>query len=232
MKTKKAKYLVPLIFLVVFLLAILFSLLVRHYTQVPKVDNELTDIEEIEDYLQLISEENKISPELVVITDEINVPEINNNLDEIKQDLSDPELLVSFLNKNFDLSIETAFVAKDPQEFFASKTGNGLDVAVFSAQILYPEISITGVIRYDYLSQDNEKKSHFVAVFRDSQSPKYLTLNQLGKVEIYSYGRSFIDLIRHEQERLNVKISRYAHFPRNSLDLSEVIEPFSWQYLD
>lgn len=232
MKTKNSKYLIPLIFIVVFLLAILLALLLWQYGSSKKVDDDLKVVEDDIKYVEEVLEENKVSPGLVAISDDIILPDINSSFEDIKEELSNPEVLVAFLNQHFDLNKDSRFIAQEPEEFFNNKSGNAVDLAVFSAQILYPKAPITSVIRYDYLNEEAEEKSNFVVVFRGSQSPKYISLNQLGEVKMYVYGRSYLDLIRNEERNLNIKVLSYAHFSRNNLDLSEVVEPFTWQLID
>lgn len=169
----------------------------------------------------------------VIIPDDLDIPEYSDDLDEIKSDLANSEVLVAFLNQNFNLDNSTSFIAKDPVDLYNLGFGNVTDVALFAAYILSPNLQLTFVIRYDYITASGEEGSHFVTVFRDhDDSSKYITVGLNGEVEMYAnYGSSFVDLVRNEESRLKVKAIRWALFSSSQLDLSEVISPFTWQNL-
>ena len=59
---------------------------------------------------------------------------------------------------------------------------------------------------------------HTVAIFRDKDAPKYLSISQ-GKIEIIAHGWSFADLIKKEESRANIKINKYAFFEPGTINL-------------
>ncbi len=232
MKKKKnnSKYLFPLLFLVMVLLAILIIVI---FWQINQKTTSAPSFENLVQEKEKIMDKNKIESDLLTSPESIIAPSVNNELESIGEELKNPYVLVEFINENFDLDFsDYSLVAQAPEIFYQKKEGNSVDVAVFSANSLKTLSSLAGIIRYDYLNEEGEEESRFLTYFRYNNNPKYLTLNQDNQVEMYTYGRSFRDLIKNEEDRLNVKVFRYALFSVGSLDLSEVREPFSWQYLD
>lgn len=236
MKTKKSKNIVFLSILIVLLFIIFLVLILLQPKEVDldlKSDYNLNGQDEsyeVEEDQPIL--DNRQMKEKIIISDDIEIPEFNDDLDVIKSELTDTKVLVSFLNKNFNINNSYSLVAQDPVDFYNTRAGNITDVAVFAGKIISSEIILTFVFRYDYLDLNNNKNSHFVAIFRDKDNtPKYITVGLDGEVEIYSYGSTFLDLIENEEARQEVRATGWALFPVNELDLSEVLSPFTWQEL-
>jgi hypothetical protein len=151
---------------------------------------------------------------------------ITEDFDNIVATLSSSEALVDFLNSYFEREKREGFVAYSPQEFYQKERGTAYDFAVFAAYVLRKNGFEAGVIRFNYRN-NGEKRSHTVTVFRDTDLPKYITVTD-GDVEIFHHGWSFNELIKAEEERLNVKISEYAYFPSGITDLTDPLEGYSW----
>lgn len=130
--------------------------------------------------------------------------------DEIKS-LDSPAKIADYLKNNFTISGTEKDAALEPKDFLAAKTGNTGDVAVFAAYVLDYHNFEAGVIRYSASGQNNPGKEsfHSVAIFRDKDTPEYLSINS-GKIEIIAHGWSFADLIKKEESLLNIKIGKYA----------------------
>jgi len=153
-----------------------------------------------------ITNPNKIVAETSEIFDE----EIN------KLDL--PDKIVNYLKDNFTISdteIDTALI---PKEFFTAKTGGTQDAAVFMAYVLNYHGFEAGVIRYAGTSQGKDL-IHTVAIFRDKDTPKYLSISN-GKIELIAHGWSFADLIKKEESRISGNIQKYAFFESGVTNLS------------
>ena len=154
--------------------------------------------------------------------------------------LSLPDSLENFLNSNFNIQeivylLNTYFTFKDsssllainPEDFFIKQEGSALDFAFFVMQVLKVDNLEAGVVRYDY----DTDQSGFVAIFRDLDLPKYIVATNQG-VFLVHHGWSFADLIKMEEERLQVKINRYAYFPPNGNDFTEPVFGYEWIYLN
>jgi len=159
--------------------------------------------------------------------EKVEVPPMPETLAEAVTVLNTPQVLVAFLNKYFTIEERPGLVAYTPDEFFEKRKGADYDFAVFAAYILRKNRFEAGVIRFDY-KVDDQEKTHTVAIFRDVDLPKYLTVTDRG-VETFAHGWSFEDLIKAEEQRLNVKIDRYAYFPANTTDLTEPLPYYPWQ---
>jgi hypothetical protein len=144
----------------------------------------------------------------------------------INSELNTPENLVEFLN-TFKIRERDSLVAYTPEEFYQKEKGATHDFAVFVAHVLKENNFETGVIRYNYRI-DGKEKTHTVAVFRDVDTPKYITVTDKG-IEMLPYGWSFSDLIKAEEERLGADIYQYTFFPVGVTDLTKPAEGYDWQ---
>ena len=147
---------------------------------------------------------------------------------EAIEKLNTPQKLISFLNKNFTIQERDGYKAYDPDEFLLQKKGSSHDLAVFCAYILSKNEYEAGVIRFNYLSEDGEKESRSVTVFRDVDLPKYITVTNEG-IKMFHYGWSFEDLCLAEEKRLNIQIFEYVFFPAGIFDLTDPLKGYQWR---
>lgn len=159
----------------------------------------------------------------------VNQLELKDDYASFKQQDLNDQSLVSFLNNNFTFDEYKSLVALSPDDFYQAQAGSAIDLAVFVVDALSSQVVATGVLRFDYQIENGDKKEHAVAVYRDKELPKYITLGTQSEVEIYHHGWSFTELIAAEEIRLGAKIDRYAYFPVGALDLSEAKDPYEWQ---
>jgi len=160
-------------------------------------------------------------------TAEVKAPPMPETLEEAVKILNTPQVLKAFLNKYFTIEERPGLIAYTPEEFFEKRKGASYDFAVFTAYVLRQNLFEVGVVRFNYRVND-EKRTHTVAVFRDVDLPKYITVTDRG-VEIFHHGWSFEDLIKAEEQRLNVKVYEYAFFPADVNDLTEPLKDYPWQ---
>lgn len=238
MKKKKneSKYLIPLIFLVISLFIILLVFIVIKSTQKDEViekDEKRTSLEiPINDNEEIIEEETMVS-NLLSIPENINAPSVDSDLESIKTELQNPYVLMKFINENFNIdSSDLSLIAREPEVFYETKEGSLVDAILFSARALKTMTSLVGIIRYDYLNASGEQESRLITYFRYNNNPKYITVNQESKLEMYSNSQAFENIIRNEESRLSINSFRFGLLPINILDFSELIEPATWQYLD
>jgi hypothetical protein len=150
------------------------------------------------------------------------------NLTEFIDNLETSQQLVNYLNKYFHLQERDDYQTKTPEEFFNDKVGNEFDFLVFASWALNEKLDIVGLIRYEYLNSVNVYSKGAV-VFRDSDNtPRQLSFID-HKFTISEYGNSFRALIRYKEEKLDIKVNRWAYFPVGVYDLSKPKSPFSWQ---
>ncbi len=167
---------------------------------------------------------------LIPLNQEINNKlELKDNLLEFKEQNLNDQTLVAFLNNNFSFYEYDSLIALNPADFYQSRSGSAIDLAVFIADVLSPQVVAVGVLRFDYYDKNKNKQEHAVAIYRDKDLPKYITLGVQGDVEIYHHGWSFTELIAAEEVRLGATINRYAYFPEGLLDLTEPQSPYEWQ---
>ena len=158
---------------------------------------------------------------------EVVVPPMPETLVEAVKILNTSQVLAAFLNEYFTIEERPGLIAYSPQEFFEKRKGAAYDFTVFAAYILRQNRFEVGIIRFNY-RVSNQEGTHMVTVFRDVDLPKYLTVTDRG-VEIFHHGWSFADLIKAEEQRLNVKVYEYAYFPANITDLTEPPKGYPWQ---
>lgn len=175
-------------------------------------------------YFVLIVPKQAGEPEFM---ETVDIPPMPETLAEAVKILNTSQILVAFLNKYFTVEERPGLVAYVPEEFFEKQGGTDYDFAVFAAYILRQNRFEAGIIRFNYLANEKEG-THTVTVFRDVDLPKYLTVTDR-RVEIFHHGWSFADLIKAEEQRLNVNIYEYAYFPANTTDLTEPIPGYPWQ---
>ena len=159
--------------------------------------------------------------------DKVEVPPMPETLVETVKILNTSQILSAFLNEYFAIEERPGLVAYTPREFFEKRKGADHDFAVFAAYILRQNRFEVGLIRFNYRVNDQEG-THTVTVFRDVDLPKYLTVTDQG-VEIFHHGWSFAELIKAEEQRLNVKVYEYTYFPANIIDLTEPLKDYPWQ---
>jgi hypothetical protein len=86
---------------------------------------------------------------------------------------------------------------------------------------------VVGVLRYDFVA-DQEDKSSVLVVFRQDNQPAYISFSESEVLLFNYYGSSFRDLLRAEETRLDMKVSRYAYFPSDVDDFSKPVDSFEW----
>ncbi len=174
------------------------------------------------------NKDEKESSDNIVENEKEDLPDEINSLDKFIDNIEGSSDLVEHLNKYFSLKERDGFETKTPKEFFADKGGNHFDFLVFSRHVLSEKLQIVFLIRYEYL-ENNKTESRAVVVFRDEDNePRHISFSG-DTIERMEYGNSSRALIRFEEDRLNIEISRWAYFPLNNYDLSEVKYPYSWQ---
>jgi hypothetical protein len=133
------------------------------------------------------------------------------------------EAIVLYLNNNYSLNNSEDLLATEVGD---RKELSQADFAYYTSSLL-KEIGIeAGVIRYE-----SDDLVNLVLVFRNDDLPKYIAFSEEGLV-VKHHGWSFQDLIKSEEERLDIIINRYLYFPFNTKDFREAISPFEWEYLN
>jgi cbb3-type cytochrome oxidase subunit 3 len=220
--------------LIFFLIIILFiTLFVIVFWQVNKEMEEeeprsfLLE-EEIEEFiLDTREEEREESPTVLELDYSQKLPSSDISFFEAVSELNNSSLLTRFINEYFIITTEKRYRAKSPEEFFKEKEGNIFDLAVFTAYILKQNNIYSGIIRYNY----QDSASVATTVFREGDIPKYFVYEG-GELKIYHHGWSFLELIRTEEERLNIEIDEYAYFLVGDTDLSQPKEPYKWEEVE
>jgi len=180
------------------------------------------------------------APKIDVATDQINQQEKmkpeesvggknNENAAPVSEfeavlaQLNASEKIAAYLKDNFSIADNESETALSPADFFAKKSGGPQDAAVFAASVLKRHGFESFVLRYK--GEINGRPfSHAVAVFRDTDVPKYLTADSSG-IDLTAHGWSFEDLLKKEEERTKASISGYAVFAPDTLNLI----PASWE---
>lgn len=197
------KYLTSVIIGIVFLLILIIILLV-----LPQ--EELEEKEKVTDF------------EISLV--ELNIEKIDN-VEDLKQELNSLEKIISYLPEHYNLS-DDELVARDLETVVISDSLSKADYAYLSSYLLKNIGIEPAVIRYDYGDLSN-----LVVLFRNEDVPVYLYLSD-NALKVDHHGWSFADLIKAEEARLDIDIERYAYFPYGTLNFSEAISPYEWQYLD
>ena len=73
-------------------------------------------------------------------------------------------------------------------------------------------------------NKDGNESQNYVVIFRDGDTPRYLTYTTSG-FEAFEAGWSAKDLCQIEEERLNIKTSKYTTFIAGIIDFSN---PLTW----
>jgi hypothetical protein len=167
----------------------------------------------------------------------IEAVEVNTNLDiknigesyaEVLNEIDSPTKLVAFLDQYFSFNTNNQeLLAKSPEEFLNDKGGSIYDYAHFSARVLDDLGLVVGVLRYDFVA-DQEDKSSVLVVFRQDNQPAYISFSESEVLLFNYYGSSFRDLLRAEETRLDMEVSRYAYFPSDVDDFSKPVDSFEW----
>lgn len=169
-------------------------------------------------------EEGADLPSVLELDYSQELPSADISFFEAVSKLNNSSLLTRFINEYFKITSEKRYKAKTPEEFFQQKEGNIFDLAVFNAYILKQNNIFSGIIRYNY----QDSASLATTVFREGDTPKYFVY-QDGELKVYHHGWSFLELIKTEEARLNIKIDEYAYFLPGNTDLSQPKEPYSWE---
>ncbi|MCF7820609.1 MAG: hypothetical protein K9M44_04035 [Candidatus Pacebacteria bacterium] len=171
-----------------------------------------------------IDENLKVS--LPVNVENVEIDDKYDDVETIKKEVNSSSELVAYLSKNYSLEDTNNLVAKDLEVIVSSDKLNLADFSYLSSYLFKNMGLEPGVIRYEYGGENN-----LVVVFRDKDAPKYITFTDNG-VLMFEHGWSFEDLIKAEENRLNIVIDRYAYFPEGVTDFSRVIAPYDWQDLN
>lgn len=155
----------------------------------------------------------------------VELPEISADFYEAVLQLSDPEILIAYLNKYFiveDIEEEKTFT---PQEFFENRGGPSNHFTLFISYILDRNDFEVAILAYKHRTEDNLESEQTLVAFRDIDIPKYIILTDSG-IEIFTYGWSFQELLTKEENRLNIEIYKYAILPPriNNLVIEEWID--------
>jgi hypothetical protein len=134
--------------------------------------------------------------------------------------LNNPQKVVAFLNKNFELIDEEANHSLEPAEFFNKKKGNRVDLATFVSFVLTQNDNFSTILRYQYLDQNKKEKIKTITLVREKETPLFIDLEK-GKLKIYPAGNSIIELLSFEEQRNNVKIIKYAAFNYGTTDFTK-----------
>jgi hypothetical protein len=146
-----------------------------------------------------------------------------SEFDAVLAQLDASEKIAAYLKGNFSITDNESGMALAPADFFAKKSGGPQDAAVFATSALKQHGFESFVLRYK--GEINGRPfSHAVAVFRDTDVPKYLTADSSG-IDLTAHGWSFEDLLKKEEERTKASISGYAVFAPDTLNLI----PASWE---
>ncbi len=180
---------------------------------------DILDNEEIE-----IEKEQGLDP--IIISDNIELPEYPDNINQLINSVRDEDTLVTFLNNYFTFTETNTNIAKSPEETINDRSANALDLAVLAANVLHPHKQVVNVIAIEH---ENSDYHHAVVVFRGHDTPKYLTLTENNEVLMYYHGLSFSELMKAEAIRLDTKITRYFYSIPGNYDLTGPKSPFSWQ---
>lgn len=154
---------------------------------------------------------------------EIDEPLIVPQAAEISEaDLGSVSGIVAHLSANYKLVESTSLEARELEVIRATELLSLADFAYLNLALLKDLGIEAGVIRYDY-----EDNSNLVVVLRNEDSPQYIVYTK-DQAILYESVWSFSDIIRAEELRLGVKIDRYAYFPGETKDFSEVLELYPW----
>ena len=135
----------------------------------------------------------------------------SKEVQKIINDLNAPKKLIDYLNnKNFQVINSNKINAFLPEEFIKLENGSKIteiDFASF-ASLVFEKNNYSSVIFLYKFNENNNEREHYVVVFRDGDTPKYLTYISNG-FKTFEAGWSFKDLCQIEEKRLNIKASEY-----------------------
>ncbi len=146
--------------------------------------------------------------------DEMSFTEAISRLDK-------PEHLLAYLNYHFRRITRDADVSYSPEEFFNKQQGAEEDFAVFLAYIIRRQNNEAIVFRY----KTDDNQIHSLTVFRKDK-PQYIGFDN-NRLKLFEAGNSFDDLIKLEEERLNVRIIKFQTF-----EAAEIIDFSAGTWLD
>lgn len=196
--------------------------------QIAIVNEELEIVKDEEEN----NEENEHNQTEEVVEDNKDYEELPiyfNNLNGFVNNINGSQDLVDCLNKYFHIEEREGYIIKKAEEFLNDKYGNQFDFINFSASILANKLPIVNIIRYDY-KEGEDIKSNIISIFRDQDEKAKIIYFDNQLVKLRESGGGVRAMIKAEEERLNIKVFRWAYFPVNQIDLSDVISPFTWQY--
>jgi hypothetical protein len=166
--------------------------------------------------------------EAVEVDTNLDIKNIGESYAEVLNEINSPSKLVAFLNQSFTFNSDSQdLLAKSPEDFLKDKEGSSYDYAHFSARVLDDLGLVVGVLRYDFVA-DQEDKSSVLVVFRQDNQPAYISFSESEVLLFNYYGSSFRDLLRAEETRLDMEVSRYAYFPSDVDDFSKPVDSFEW----
>jgi hypothetical protein len=166
--------------------------------------------------------------ESIEVNSDSDTKDIGESYAKVLDEIDSPTKLVAFLNQSFTFNSDSQdLLAKSPEEFLNDKGGSIYDYAHFSASVLDNLGLTVGIIKYDFV-KDQEEKSQVLVVFRQGDQPGHISFTE-SEVSLFNYyGSSFRDLLRIEEMRLDMEVSRYAYFPSDASDFSKPIIPYEW----
>lgn len=138
--------------------------------------------------------------------------------------------LIDYLNTKFVFQEREDKNIRFPEEFFELKQGSELDFALFSAYLLKSNnLGEVAIMRYKYLDEREQQGINTVVIFRGTDlPPKHIAFGAKG-TQIFIYGRSFEELFRAEEQRLELIITGYEIFLLWPLPEVEALWPEEWR---
>ncbi|HKK54657.1 MAG TPA: hypothetical protein VJ926_04005 [Patescibacteria group bacterium] len=218
-----------LLTILIFLVAVTILLLVNQ-KEVEEGSEDIVDIErDVANNEEDVSLESLSSViELIEANSDSDTKEIGDSYAEVLDEINSPIKLVALLNQYFTFNSNSQeLYAKSPEEFLNDKGGSTYDYAHFSARVLDNLGLVVGVLRYDFV-EDQEDKTQVLVTFRQGDQPAYISFSESEVLLFNYYGSSFRDLLRAEEIRLGMEVNRYAYFPSNVTDFSKPVTPFEW----
>jgi hypothetical protein len=124
--------------------------------------------------------------------------------------LKTPQQLIEYLNKEFTLLEEEKEKFLLPKDFFEQKQGSAFDFSIFASYVLWYNKYEVAILHYKF-EKDQKIQKNAVLVFYDETEkvPKTMIFTKEG-AKTYLHGRSFVQALEKEQERLGAKIKEYS----------------------
>jgi hypothetical protein len=129
---------------------------------------------------------------------------------EIVSSLKTSQAAIQYLNSNFKVVPRTG-TSVNPEKFISDQSKRGeQDWASFTSYSLQSNNLTTVILSYKYLDQSGQEISKYVVSFNENGIPKYVYFDTNGAQTVQSYGNSFIDICRKEEQRINARITQYG----------------------